>query len=215
MFSSSISCDIDTNKLRETLNCDLEIIPTHHIHHHPGSTDPDTHPQSMVNQHLSAKGCYDFAILATGSSDISELDVKNTPPTTLTSAVADQTKTMVEIAESLSTNNNINMFIVEHSPRYDPPTQDPTGMYSKLAKYSNGVLASSVGVTPRLFIVEQSSLARFGAKPRSDVFKPDGVHLTSKGLSYYTSNITRSLMECYPDMAMTTTRQQPHAVPQS
>ena len=167
----------------------------------------------MVNQHLSGKGCYDFAILATGSRDISELDVDNTPPTTLTSTVADQAKTLVETAESLATNNNIDIFIVEHTPRYDPPTQDPTGMYAKLAKYANGVLASNVGVTPRLYIVEQSSLARSSAKPRSEVFKPDGVHLASKGLTYYTSNITRSLMECYPDMAMTTPKQHPKQPP--
>ena len=57
-------------------------------------------------------------------------------------------------------------------------------------------------MTPRMFIVDQSSLARTSTKARSDIYKPDGLHLTTKGLTFYTSNITKALLECYPDMAV-------------
>ena len=210
MFTSSIALDIDTKRLKEDLNCDLKIIPTYYVEHHPDSKDPDAYLQCMVNQHLAGKTCYDFAILAIGTNDITDLDTVNAPPTTLTNNVADQTKTIVEVAETLAAENNLDVFIVDKPPRYDPPTSDPTGMYAKLSKYSNGVLASSVGMTPRLFIVDQSSLGRSGVKARSDIYRPDGLHLTSKGISFYTSNITKCLLECYADMAIPkqqTTRQ--------
>ena len=202
MFTSSIALDINTKKLKEDLNCELKIIPTYYVHNHPDSQDPDAYLECMVNQHLAGKSGYDFDILATGTNDITDLDVGNAPPTTLTNNVADQTKTIVEVAETLATENNLDVFLVDKPPRLDPTSKDPTGMYSKLSKYSNGVLASSVGMTPRLFIVDQSSLARSGVKARSDIFKPDGLHLTTKGLNFYTSNITRCLLECYEDMAI-------------
>ena len=74
----------------------------------------------MVNQHLAGKGCYDFAIIATGINDISDLDIENSPPTTLSNLVADQTKAIVDVAENLVSENNIDIFIVDKPPRYDP-----------------------------------------------------------------------------------------------
>ena len=201
MFASNSALDIDTKKIKNDLNCDLKIISTEHILPHIDSSNPDSHLQGMVNQHLAGKGCYDFAIIATGMNDITDLDIGNAPPTTLTSNVADQTKKIVEVAENLVTENNIDVFIVDKTPRYDPDEKDPTSLYAKLTKYSNGVLASSVGMTPRLFIVDQSNLARSGTKARSDIFRSDGLLLTDKGLSFYTNSITKSLTDCYPDMA--------------
>ena len=55
---------------------------------------------------------------------------------------------------------------MEKPPRYDPVESDPSGMYAKLSKYSNGVLASSVGMTPRLYIVDQTTLTRSGTRAR-------------------------------------------------
>ena len=200
MFSDSIALDLDLNKMKHDLNCDLKVIPTNFIHHHPTSADPDAYLQCMVNQHLAGKTCYDFAILAVGANDITELDTENSPPTTLTNSVADQTKALIEVAETLAIENNLDIFLVDKPPRYDLATSDSMGMLAKLSKYANGVLASSVGITPRLFIVEQSSLARSSPKARADIYKQDGLHLTAKGLAFYTTNIIRALQECYPDM---------------
>ena len=202
MFASHSALDIDTQKIKNDLNCDLKIIPTEYVLHHTDSSDPDSYLECVVNQHLAGKGCYDFAIIATGINDISDLDIENTPPTTLTNHVADQTKAMVDVAKNLVSENNIDIFIVDKPPRYDPSEKDSTGMYNKLTKYSNGVLASSVGMTSRLSIVDQSNLARSGTKARSDIFRPDGLLLTSKGLSFYTSSIVKSLTDCYPDMTV-------------
>ena len=202
MFTDSIAVDLDPTKLKHDLNCDLKVVPTNFIHHHPSSADPDAYLQCMVDQHLAGKTCYDFAIIAVGANDITEMDIESSPPTTLTNSVADQTKVLVQVAETLATENNLDIFLVDKPPRYDLTTRDSMGMLAKLSKYANGVLASSVGMTPRLSIIDQSSLARSSLKARSDIYKPDGLHLTPKGLTFYTANVTRALQELYPDMAV-------------
>ena len=202
MFASHSALGIDIKKIKSDLNCDIKIIPTDHVLPQQNSSDPDSHLQCMVNLHLAGKGCYDFAIIATGINDISDLDVDNTHPTTLTSRVADQTKAIVDIAENLVNEDKIDVFIVDKPPRYDLTDKDPTGMYAKLTKYSNGVLASSVGMTPRLFIVDQTNLARSGVKARSDIYRPDGLSLTNKGINFYTSSLTKSITDQYPDMTV-------------
>ena len=106
---------------------------------------------------------------------------------------------MVEIAEALTKENNIDVFIVEKPPRYDPPAQDPSSMKQKLSRFANGVLSTSTGPTPRLFLVEQASLARAAGRGRSDLFQTDGLHLTAKGLHFYNTNIINTMKECYGD----------------
>ena len=65
LFTSSIGLNIDKNRLKEELNCDLKVIPTYHVEHHADAKDPDAYLQCMVNQHLSGKPDFDFAIIAT------------------------------------------------------------------------------------------------------------------------------------------------------
>ena len=199
MFSSSISLDSDINRYKEELNCDLKIIPTHYIEENPSSRDPDAYLQCMINKHLVGKPEYDFAIIATGSNDISDLETDNSPPTTLFQKASDQSKLLVEVAEALTLSEDIDVLIVEKPPRYDPPTNDSTCMKQKLSRFANGVLSTSTGPTPRLFLVEQAGLARSAGRGRTDLFQPDGVHLTPKGLYFYNSNIVNVLKECYGD----------------
>ena len=127
LFSSSIGLNIDKNRLKDELNCELKVIPTYHVEHHSDAKDPDAYLQCMVNQHLSGKTDFDFAIIATGSNDITRLDTETMPPTTLFSRVEEQSKLAVEIAIKITTENDINVFLVEKPPRYDPEniTQPP------------------------------------------------------------------------------------------
>ena len=128
MFSSSISLDSDLNLYKEELNCDLKIIPTHYIEENPSSRDPDAYLQCMINKHLVGKPEYDFAIIATRSNDISDLESDNSPPTTLFQKSSDQSKLLVEVAEALTLSEGIDVLILEKPPRYDPPTNDSTCM---------------------------------------------------------------------------------------
>ena len=72
-------------------------------------------------------------------------------------------------------------------------------MKQKLNKYSNSLLSTTLGLTPRLFIVEQGSLARSSVKARSDLYQGDGIHLTTKGLYYHSSNLLTAVQDCYED----------------
>lgn len=198
MFCSSIALNSDVKRYKDELNVDLKIIPTDYILENTCTQDRDAFLGCMVNQHLRGNSEYSFAILATGEKDITDLDVDNSPPTTLFSEVSEQSRALSDIAESVAKDMEIDVFVVDKPPRYDT-TSDPTGMKQKLTKYSNGVLASNTGATPRIFLVEQASLARAGVKARSDIFQQDGLHLTNKGLNFYTTNIIDSVKECFTD----------------
>ena len=144
----------------------------------------------MVNQPLRGKSGYQFAILATGDSDITDLDVDNFPPTAFFSEVSTQSSTLSDIADSLVKELDIDVFVIDKTPRYDTNT-DPTGIKQKLTKYSNGVLATNTGAKAKIFLVEQASLARPAGKGRSDIFQQDGIHLTT--------NIINVMRDVYPD----------------
>ena len=151
----------------------------------------------MVNKHLRGKEGFDFAILATGSNDISDLDL-TLASTTLFTRVSSQSKTLVDIADAASKEMDIDVFIVEKPPRYDT-ADDPHALKQKLSKYSNAVIATLIAATPRLHLVEQASLGRVSEKARAEIFQTDGLHLTQKGVHYYSANIIEALKTCYPE----------------
>ena len=167
MFTSSIALDTDIQRYKDELNAELKIIPTYYIQENRSARDPDAYLGCMVNQHLRGKSGYNFALLATGTNNITDLATDTSPVTTLFSEVSGQSTILFDVAESLVKEMNIDVFIVDKPPRYDAAA-DPTGMKQKLTKYSNGVLASTTGATPRIFLVEQASLARTAAKGRAD-----------------------------------------------
>ena len=158
MFSSSIGLGLDAKRFMQELNCEVKIIPTYYIEEHSGATDPDAFLQCMVNQH--AKQGFDFAIIATGSNDITMMDTENAPATTIFQQAKEQSELLCDIAKNMSTELNLDLFIMEKPPRYDQPAKDPSGMKQKLSRYSNGVLATTTGLVPRTFLVEQAGLSR-------------------------------------------------------
>ena len=208
MFTSSLALETDIKKYEDEVNCELQLIPTHFIQENLDSKDPDSFLGNRVTQNLRGKTGFDFVILATGTNDISNLDLGKTSAD-LHSEVFSQTQTLFDIAKSLVDEMDINVFLVEKPPRYDS-SSDQTCMKQKLSKYSNGVLASLIGATPKIFIVEQAGLSRASEKARSDIFKSDGLHLTKKGISFYNTNIINNMKECYPDTLQITRNDEVH-----
>ena len=198
MFTSSLALETD-KKLYEDINCDLKIVPTYHIEENLGAKEPEAFLGNMVTQHLRGNTEYDFAIIATGTNDISNLDLETVPVSSLYSKVSTQSQTLFDVAAALTEEMHIiNVFIVDKPPRYDV-MKDQSGMRQKLSKYSNGVLASLTGATPKIFLVEQSSLGRASERARADIYQKDGLHLTKKGVNFYNDNIISVMKECYPD----------------
>ena len=199
-FTSSIALDTDVQRFKDELNCDIKKIPTNSIENHPESKDSDAYLQCMVNKHIQGKSDYNFVIIATGTEDITYLDTVNEEVTTLYKKVEEQSKLLCEVAEGIIAECGVDVFVVDRPPRYDPVSSDPTGMMYKLSKYANSVLATTICATPRLFLVEQASLARTSGRARADMFQSDGIHLTAKGLYHHNTNIMEAIKECYGDI---------------
>ena len=199
MFSCSIGKDIDLEKLKDDLKCDIKLVTTNNVEENPeAAKDLDVNLHSMVSKHLAGSSEFDFVIIATGADAISSLDTESSPPTTLFTQVQEQSTLLVEVAQNIVNDMKIDVFIIENPPRYDQ--SDPTAMKQKLSKYSNGVVSSNTGPAPRIYLVEQSGLARSSQRARSELYKSDGIHLTQKGLRIFANNIANSLRECYVEL---------------
>ena len=199
MFTSTLAQDTDMKRLEGNLNCDITVIPTLHIEKTPAAEDPESYLQNMVKENLSGKTGFNFVIIASGSSDITSMDTINGTPVPLYEQVKSQAGLLCDTAQSITQDMGVDVFLVENPPRYDPTPSDPAAMKQKLNKYSNSLLSTTLGLTPRVFIVEQGSLARSSPRARSDLYQSDGVHLTTKGLYYHSSNLITAMQELYPD----------------
>ena len=199
MFASSLAKDLDIKRVEESLQCDIQVVTTPHIVHHSLSPDPDGSLQDMVKEHLVGKACYNFVIIACGSSDITSTDTINSNPVSLHEEVKSHTEVLCDIVQSITQDCGVDVFIVENPPRYDPTSSDPTALKQKLNKYSNSLLSTTLGLAECVFIVEQGSIARSSVKARNELYQGDGVHLTSKGLYYYSSNLISELQDRYED----------------
>ena len=113
MFTSSIALDTDIQRYKDELNAELKIIPTYYIQENRSARDPDAYLGCMVNQHLRGKSGYNFALLATGTNNITDLATDTSPVTTLFSEVSGQSTILFDVAESLVKEMNIDVFIVD------------------------------------------------------------------------------------------------------
>ena len=129
--------------------------------------------------------------------DITCLDTVNGTHVSLYEQVKSHTGMRCDMAQSIIKDIGVDVFIVENPPRYDPIPSDPTSVKQKLNKYSNSLLSTTLGLTSRLFVVEQGSLARSSVKARNDLYQGDGIHLTTKGLYYHSSNLLSAIQDCY------------------
>ena len=81
------------------------------------------------------------AILATGSNDITAMDTAASSLESLYSVVSEQSRTLFNTAEPLTKQKNMDVFLVEKTPKYDLHN-DPDGINQKLTNFSSSVLAS-------------------------------------------------------------------------
>ena len=73
MFSSSIAKNSDVERIKRELDCDFKIVTTYHIIENEAADDPESYLENMVESNMDES--YDFAIFATGTNDISNLNV--------------------------------------------------------------------------------------------------------------------------------------------
>ena len=142
---------------------------------------------------------YNFVVIAAGSTDITTLNIESESVVTMYEQVKSHTGILCDTVQAIAQEMDMDVFLVENPPRYDPTVADPLSIKQKVNKYSNSLLSTTLGLTPRVFIVEQGSLARSSVKARNDLYQADGVHLTTRGLFYHSSNLITAMQDTYED----------------
>ena len=119
----------------------MTIVPTYNPEENPSSKNPDLHLSLKIDENLNGSCSYDLAILATGSNDITAMDTAASSLESLYSVVSEQSRTLFNTAEPLTKQKNMDVFLVEKTPKYDLHN-DPDGINQKLTNFSSSVLAS-------------------------------------------------------------------------
>ena len=123
MFSASIAKSSDMKRFSDTLNCDITVIPTDYIEKDPEADQPDAFLENMIKEHLVDKTGYSFVVLATGSTDITTLPTESGNVVTMYEQVKSHTGILCDTAQSITQEMNMDVFIVENPPRYEPHCQ--------------------------------------------------------------------------------------------
>ena len=192
MFSSSIGLGVDKERLKEAALSEIKMVPTYHI---TSAKGPDLHLTNNIEKHMDGKK-YDFAVLAVGTDDVTTLDTEDG---NVLEACTEKARLLVAAANRLVTEYNTDVFITEMPPRYDSPDVDPAGSKAMFSKFINANLLTMTMSMERVNIVEQSSLARQG-KTRDELFQEDGLHLRTKGVYNYTTNLITALHKAYQEL---------------
>ena len=116
MFSASIAKSSDMKRFSDTLNCDITVIPTDYIEKNPEADQPDAFLENMIKEHLVDKTGYSFVVLATGSTDITTLPTESGNVVTMYEQVKSHTGILCGIAQSITQEMNMDVFIVENPP---------------------------------------------------------------------------------------------------
>ena len=153
----------------------------------------------MIKDHLVDKTMYSFVVIATGSTDITTLTTESESVVTMYEQVKSHTGILCDTVQAIAQEMDMDVFLVENPPRYDPTVADSLSIKQKVNKYSNSLLSTTLGLAPRVFIVEQGSLARSSVKARNDLYQADDVHLTTRGLFYHSSNLITAMQDTYED----------------
>ena len=139
----------------------------------------------------------DFIIISVGTNDITKLDLSQ-DISYLNNTACDHSKNIVELAYKASQTHNIDVFIVEKPPRFDPEERDPTGTRNLISFNSNGLLPSLVTPLQSVYLITLPSLNVNRA--RKDFFKDDGVHLTARGRAMFINDIEKGIKLVYSDL---------------
>ena len=201
LFSDSIALKCDIARLEYDLQCNIIAVPTYHIEKNPESRDPELFLKTLLETELKdAK--VDFAIIAVGTNDISELKIDDKNKVTLNNLACDQSKNLVHLAEYASKKFDMDIFIVERPPRCD---SEHDGKLSKslLSVAANGLYLSLVTPLDRVHLITLPSLSNLSGKAKRFCFQTDGIHLTEKGLSNLSLDIITGVKTVFKDLEIT------------
>ena len=142
-----------------------------------------------------------FVVIGVGTNDITALDNKWPDKKEVLEQCQYQSTFLINTAETIINQYNLDVYILEQPPRYDEPHKDKYGNWAKYSKIANSHLAILAAGHPRIHIVENSNLARLPGKGREDLFQKDGLHLTPKGVYTLETNLILAIHQERPDLS--------------
>lgn len=194
---SSIGKGASTDKLSRKLNAEIEIHATYFIENNDGLSEPEALLQQKIEQVMKIE--HDFVIIQIGSNEMSQLDLSEDKDKLFERVQVDCDK-VIKLAKLLVENYDVEVFKSEKPPRYDKKVLEHGGILEGLNNTSNSILHMRSHLLDRVRIIKQSMLESKSDKVRADRFKPDGLHLTDKGLGLLTNNWIDQIKKVFPDM---------------
>ena len=192
-LTSSIGLKLDMYDLQEKLDSEVAVVRTYHVEKDHGAKDPELNLKENL-QRIKPESDIDFLIIATGSNDLTKLEVDRHDMSHLTNAACDQAKALVQLAHEASKKHNIDVFVVEK-----PPRGDSNGKYSQLNVSSNGLYPSLIAQFEKVHYIPLPSLNNLPEKSQKNL-TTDGVHLKPWGLKLLRNDIVKGVKSVYKDI---------------
>ena len=197
LFTSSIGKEINIEKLQDELNSDINYCLTYHIERQAHLSEPSPYLALQINEVMCKK--VDFVIIQVGSNEMTNLDLSSDKQK-LFDTIQEDCDKLINIAKHLVTEYEIDVFISEKPPRFDQKCLEFGGILEGLNNTSNSILHMRSHLLDRIFIIKQSMLESKSERVRNERFKPDGLHLTEKGLSLLSQNWVDQIKKVYEDI---------------
>ena len=179
-----------------TLDSDVCAVGTYHIEQYEKARDPELYLKKNL-QKIEDKSDLDFLIIATGTNDITVLDVENEDISELTNIVCDQSRNLIHLANEAAQKHNLDVFVVER-----PPRGDENEIYSDLNVAANGLFPSLITPLKKVHYIPLPSLQKLPDKSRRNLFTKSGVpvHLKPWGLKLLRNDIVAGIKSVYKDL---------------
>ena len=198
ILTSSIGKNMNKERLELATNCDIEIIPTYHLEKKISSKDQNSHLIAMSDRHVNKKTSW--VGIGVGTNDISDLPNDWSDQEEVLERCKKQAEFLVQSAKTMVSTHDVDVFVFEQPPRFDKKEEDPEGNWARFSKLANSHLAIMVAGEDRIHMVENSNLSRPEGRSRDDLYKPDGLHLTTKGLYNLETNVISALHKVKPEL---------------
>ena len=195
-MSSSIGLKLDMYDLQEKLESDVTSVNTYHIEKHDQAKNPEMYLKKNLKQ-LEGEKDLDFVIIATGTNDITALDVENEEMSELIHKACNQSRNLVQLADEAAQKHNVDVFVVERPPRGDTDKN-----YSVINDAANGLFPSLIAPLKKVHYIPLPSLQNMQEKSKKNLFTNIGVpvHLKPWGLKHLRNDIVAGVKSVYQDL---------------
>ena len=108
IFSSSIGKHTDVEKLSRNYKCDFSMYTAYYIERNAAAREPEKNLVELLEDKMDND--VDIVVLQIGTNEISDLNLNNSP-TTLQSQVLEQSKTILGVAQEMSSTYGCEVFV--------------------------------------------------------------------------------------------------------